>query len=53
MLDSRLPTALHDRQERRWRRHAAREVGARYAQSNAVTAGLTNLDLRKFGYACE
>ncbi len=53
MLDPKLPVALRDRAERRWRRHAAREVGTRYAESNAVTAGLTGLDLRAFGYACE
>ncbi len=53
LLDSRLPVALHDRHERRWRRHAALMVGTRYAQSNALTSGLTGLDLQAFGYACE
>jgi hypothetical protein len=53
MLDPKLPVALRDRAERLWRRHAAREVGTRYAESNAVTAGLTGLDLRAFGYAFE
>ncbi len=53
MLDSTLPLAVHDRLERRWSVNAAREVGTRYAESNAVTAGLTGLDLRAFGYACE
>jgi hypothetical protein len=52
-LDTILPVALHDRHERRWRRHVAREVGTRYAESNAVTADLTGLDLRVFGYVCE
>ena len=53
LLDTKLPVAVHDRHEHRWRRHAAREVGSRYAQSNAVTSGLTGLDLRAFGYVCE
>jgi hypothetical protein len=53
MLDAKLPVSLHDRQEYRWRRRAALEVGTRYAQSNTITAGLTGLDLRAFGYACE
>jgi hypothetical protein len=53
MLDTILPVALHDRHERRWRCQAAREVGTRYAESNAVTAELTGLDLRVFGYACQ
>ncbi|MBA3492053.1 MAG: sulfotransferase [Rubrobacteraceae bacterium] len=53
MLDSQLPITVHDRLERRWRRSAAREVGTRYAASNAVTADLTGLDLRAFGYVCE
>lgn len=52
-VDARVPAALRDRHERRWCRLAAREVGTRYAESNAVTAGLTGLDLRAFGYACE
>lgn len=53
MLDAKLPIAVLDRQEHRWRLNAAREVGTRYAKSNALTAGLTGLDLRAFGYACE
>jgi hypothetical protein len=53
MLDSKLPLSVRDRTERRWRIHTARVVGTRYAQSNAVTAGLTGLDLRALGYACE
>jgi len=53
MLDAKLPVSLHDRQEHRWRRRAALEVGTRYAQSNTITAGLTGLDLRAFRYACD
>ncbi len=52
-VDARVPTALKDRYERRLRRYAEREVGTRYAKSNALTAKLTGLDLRAFGYACE
>lgn len=52
-LDTKVPLAVRDRHERRWRRHAAHEVGTRYAKSNALSAGLTGLDLRAFGYACE
>jgi hypothetical protein len=53
MLDTKLPATLHNRHEHRWRRHAESEVGTRFAESNSVTAGLTGLDLRTFGYACE
>jgi hypothetical protein len=52
-VDARIPAALRDRHERRWRRYAEREVGTRYAGSNALTAKLTRLDLRALGYACE
>ena len=53
MLDARVAVSLRDRQERRWRLDAAREVGTRYAKSNALTAELTGLDLRAFGYDFE
>jgi hypothetical protein len=52
-VDARVPVPLRDRHERRWRRLAAREVGTRYAKSNALTAELTGLDLRTYGYVCE
>ena len=51
-VDTKIPVALRDRYERRWREYAEREVGTRYAESNALTEKLTNLDLRAFGYAC-
>ena len=52
-LDARVPDALRSRQERRWRRFAEAEVGGdRYARSNALTVGLTGLDLRALGYTC-
>jgi hypothetical protein len=51
-LDARAPVALRNGYERRLRRYAEREVGDRYAESNALTAKLTNIDLRAFGYAC-
>lgn len=51
-LDARAPVALRDGYERRLHRYAEREVGTRYAESNALTARLTGIDLREFGYAC-
>ena len=51
-LDARAPMALRDGYERRLRRYAEREVGDRYAESNALTAKLISIDLRAFGYAC-
>jgi hypothetical protein len=50
--DARVPATLLERHERRWRRFAEAEVGDHYAESNALTARLTGLDLRAFGYAC-
>jgi hypothetical protein len=35
------------------RGYAESEVGTRYAESNALTAELTGLDLRAFGYLCK
>jgi hypothetical protein len=52
-VDRRVPAALRDRYERRWRRFAECEVGTHYAESNSLTAKLTGLDLRAFGYACK
>jgi hypothetical protein len=52
VMDSKLPLAVRERHERRWRRQAARVVGTRYAKSNALCAELTGLDLKTFGYAC-
>lgn len=52
-VDAQVPTALRNGHERRWHRFAEREVGIRYAESNALTAKLTGIDLRAFGYVCE
>jgi hypothetical protein len=52
-VDAIAPETLLEIHERRWRHRAAREVGTRYAGSNARTAALTGLDLREFGYDCE
>jgi Sulfotransferase family len=52
-VDAIVPETLLERHDRRWRHRAAREVGTRYANSNARTAELAGLDLRTFGYACE
>jgi Sulfotransferase domain len=51
-LDARVPAAVRDGYERRLHRYAEREVGARYEESNALTAKLTGIDLEAFGYAC-
>ncbi len=51
--DRRIPAVLRGGHERRWRRLAEREVGTRYAASNALTAKLIGIDLRMFGYACD
>jgi hypothetical protein len=53
VVDAIVPEHLLERHERRWRHRAAREVGTRFAHSNARTAALTGLDLRTFGYECE
>jgi hypothetical protein len=50
-VETKIPAALLDRYERRWRRFAEQEVGTRYAESNALTAKLTGIDLRALGYA--
>ncbi len=52
-VDGKIPATLRDRHERRWRRYAEREIGTRYAKSNALTAKLSGHDLRALGYACE
>ena len=52
MVDAIAPVTLLERYERRWRHRAAREVGTRFAHSNARTAALTGLDLQMFGYDC-
>jgi hypothetical protein len=49
-VDAIAPATLLESYERRWSTRAAREVGTRYAHSNARTAALTGLDLRTFGY---
>lgn len=49
-VDAIAPATLLESYERRWSTRAAREVGTRYAHSNARTAALTGLDLRMFGY---
>jgi Sulfotransferase family len=53
VLDSKLPLAVREGHERRWRRQAAQVVGTRYAQSNALCTELTGLDLKTFGYVCD
>lgn len=52
-LDSVVPGSTLLRHEKRLREQAEREVGRRYARSNTITAELTGLDLRRFGYSCE
>ncbi len=52
-VDAWLPAALRGGHERRWYRIAEREAGARYTESNALTAKLTGIDLRAFGYTCK
>ena len=48
--DPRIPDSLRKRSERRLKALARELVGTRYAESNALTAELTKLDLRSFGY---
>lgn len=52
-LDSVVPKSTLLRHEKLLRQRTKREVGRRYARSNAITAELTGLDLRGFGYPCE
>jgi len=52
-VDRIAPAALKEGHERRWQRFAEQEIGERYAESNAITAELTGIDLRAFGYACK
>jgi hypothetical protein len=52
-LDSRLPTAMQDAQERRWSSFVQEYVGERYSESNALTAEITGLHLEEFGYPCK
>lgn len=49
-LDARLPAALQDAQESRWRSFARSYAGQRYSKNNALTAEITGLNLEKFGY---
>lgn len=51
-IDGKLPVTLREKYEERWRLYAESQTGERYAKSNALTAELTGLDLRKFGYPC-
>jgi hypothetical protein len=51
-MDEKIPVALRDRHDRRWRQYAERKVGDRYAKSNALTAELIGISLREYGYAC-
>lgn len=50
-LDEVVPSDLLKRHDLRWRRFVEREVGDRYAESNAITARMTGIDLGAFGYA--
>jgi hypothetical protein len=52
-VDTKVPIALRENHESRWRRFAEHEVGTRYAESNALTAKLTGIDLRALGYPTE
>ena len=51
-VDEKLPAALRERYEIRWRRYAEEQVGDLYAKSNTLTAKLTGLNLGEFGYPC-
>jgi len=51
--DKRIPAGLRERSERNLRELAKELVDKRYAESNAITAELTKLDLHSFGYACQ
>lgn len=49
-VDSVASPKLRRKYEERWRRLIEEKVGNRYAESNSLTAELTSLDLRNFGY---
>lgn len=49
--DPKIPSSLRKRSERRLRNIPRAIVGDRYAESNAATSRLTNLDLHSYGYA--
>jgi hypothetical protein len=49
--DPKVPSRLRKRSERRLRNISRGIVGDRYAESNAATSQLMNLDLRSYGYA--
>jgi hypothetical protein len=49
--DPKLPSSLRKRSERRLRNISRDIVGDRYAESNAATSRLTNMDLHSYGYA--
>jgi hypothetical protein len=50
--DARLPGRIRERREREWWERAEREIGDRYAKSNALTARLIDTDLTELGYDC-
>jgi hypothetical protein len=49
--DPKIPSSLRKLSERRLQNISRDIVGDRYAESNAATSQLTNLDLRSYGYA--
>ena len=49
-FDERAPKGVLKRYEDHWRRYVASEAGDRYVESNAITSGLTGIDLKTFGY---
>lgn len=50
--DARVPGKIRERHEREWRERAEREIGGRYATSNALTAQLIDTNLAELGYDC-
>jgi sulfotransferase family protein len=48
--DARTTREGRDRREQEWRRRAESEIGAHYAESNALTARLIDTDLAALGY---
>jgi hypothetical protein len=50
-FDAAAPPHLLKRYEARWRDYIERQVGDRYAESNAATSRMIGLDLKTLGYA--
>ena len=49
-LDRHLPPALHESRNQTMRNHITTTTNNHYAESNAQTTELTNLNLRTYGY---